>query len=1174
MTTQSTTFTTIFGTAADDVVTANGHTWTASSTTGLYTTGSDLGSEWASLHDDLMNGVSLNFIQRLEANAEAVFQNTALSSLTAGQKALDRMDVQRQLDAMEQAMVNAGISLTGPINEQQYLTIEQTLQSSPSLEELAMQGHGLNNSGDGRYSGYINDFQHSDSHTLYVGSGLDNNENALSSFMGDVILSDAPFPTVAQNGVLQQLDPNGNAAQTLADADGAWNYAGTSMVLTASSFATTAGTASSTPYAPPASDTSPAPKGEMYSLTGFLVPTTITVNGDTWKANSAGLYVTSTDLEAEWQSAYQTMQAGKGSTLSAAQFLEGNAEAVFLNTGLAKLGQYDATQIHYDRMDVQREIDAVVGALQAAGLDPNQPLTTTTWLELEHSLQDNPALEELAVQGHGLNSPPALKYNGYTNDFQNNVDQQTLYVGPGDDSGERAIADLFDDADMTHAPFPTIMQNGQVIQLNQNGDTESTVQVQVDQYNQLRFDEVLTAADFNVPGNPAGKQAPGTATTDFGGSVPTTITVNGDVWKIGSDGRYHTSTDLMTQWQKYYAEMLAGKGASLTPIERMEGNAEAVFENTGLSNLNVYGFADQQSFREDAQREFDAIGAAMTELGLGANELSAADYLAIGQAIQSNPAWEELAVQGHGLNSPPSVKYYGYTNDFQNNSDNSTYFVGGGADSGERAIQDFFDDVEMTHLLFPVVYENGALWQLNQNGDQEDTLATVVAETNESMFTRVFVASDFSTNASAVGAMDYVTYKTPLQTDPTPTAGTGQMLSLYGQPVATTLTVNGDTWVANANGLYQTSTDLTLQWYNSYQAALAGKTLTLTQKWEAQAEAVFLNTGMANLSEGQQAIDRMDVQREIDAVVAVVNQLGLGGAPLTDANYLAISRALQDNPALEQLAIEGFGLNNQSGGTEYAGYNNDFRWSVDNSTLYVGAGPDNGERTLGDFFGDEVITYLAFPVILQNGEVTQLDQNGNGQGTLNEAVEGINNTLFGAVFTAANFEIPGRHAADGDAGPDDDHRIWGRDAAGHVHHQWPYLGRRQHRDLPDDRQPRNRVAHLLPGDASWKGQSAHGHPAARRQHGGLPREFEHQLRVGRRCEGRAGSVRHPALYRRDGGRHADRRDDLRDQSERRFHRSLVHAALQHDSRRSAVGGTRASGPRRYFAVLSSVQWRL
>ena len=247
----------------------------------------------------------------------------------------------------------------------------------------------------------------------------------------------------------------------------------------------------------------------MRSLTGAVIPDTITVDGHTWVADSNGLYQTATDLAAEWQGYYQTMLAGNGASLTGTQFLEGNAEAVFENTGLEALGQIDAVQLNLDREDAQREIDAIAAAEAAAGINTAAPLTLAGYLALEHALQDNPALEELAVQGHGLNNPPDEKYDGYTNDFQNNVDQRTLYTGPGDDSGERALADLFDDAIMTHVPFPTVAQNGELTQLNQNGDAESTAQSAVDQFNQFRFGQVLTAADFNKPGDPVAARPAG-----------------------------------------------------------------------------------------------------------------------------------------------------------------------------------------------------------------------------------------------------------------------------------------------------------------------------------------------------------------------------------------------------------------------------------------------------------------------------------------------------------------------------------------------------------------------------------------------------------------------------------------------------------------------------------------
>ena len=565
---------------------------------------------------------------------------------------------------------------------------------------------------------------------------------------------------------------------------------------------------------------------------------------------------------------------------------------------------------------------------------------------------------------------------------------------------------------MTHIPFPTVAQNGELEQLNQNGAAESTLQSAVDGLNQLRFTQTLTARDFNIPGTaPTGTEPPpGTITTFFGATIANTMTAGAHVWTVGLDGTFHTATNLTTEWKTDYQIMLAGNGASLTAIQRLEGNAEAVFENTGLSNLAKFGIAKQQTFREDAQREFDAMSVAMQRLGLGAVPLNSLDYLNITSTIQSDAALQELAMQGHGLNSPSQPKYNGYTNDFQNNSDNATQYVGGGLDNGQKAITDFFDDVIMSHLPFPVVSQNGHLEQLNQNAASEDLLTAVVPATDDAMFRLVFVASDFSKDATSVGAVVYVSPTSA--TDPAaplPVAGAGQMLSLYGAVVPTTLVVNGDTWVADSAGRYETTTDLTLQWYNAYQTALSGGPLTLTQRWQAQAEAVFENTGLRKVSEGQQAIDRADVQREIDAVVATMTALGLGNAPLTVQNYLAIEHALQTNAALEELAVQGHGLNNPSvaGVTKYNGYTNDFQHNVDGTTLYVGGGADTGERAIADLFDDAIMTHLPFASVARNGELTQLNQNGNAESTVSAAVGLMNATLFGKILKSADFMTPG-----------------------------------------------------------------------------------------------------------------------------------------------------------------------
>lgn len=191
--------------------------------------------------------------------------------------------------------------------------------------------------------------------------------------------------------------------------------------------------------------------------------------------------------------------------------------------------------------------------------------------------------------------------------------------------------------------------------------------------------------------------------------------------------------------------MLAGHGASLTAIQRLESNAEAVFENTGLSKLAA---ATQVRDREDLQRQFDAEAAVMAinarTLGIStAASFTQQSYLAMEHTLQSNSALEELALQGHGLNHPSAAKYDGYTNDIQNAVDKGTTFIGGGLDNNQAAAANLLDDVILGHAPFPAVFINGKFQQLNQNGAAEDLVTKAVAGLNEAAFARTFKASDF-----------------------------------------------------------------------------------------------------------------------------------------------------------------------------------------------------------------------------------------------------------------------------------------------------------------------------------------------------------------------------------------------------------------------------------------------
>jgi hypothetical protein len=372
------------------------------------------------------------------------------------------------------------------------------------------------------------------------------------------------------------------------------------------------------------------------------------------------------------------------------------------------------------------------------------------------------------VQGHGLNQPPAARYAGYTNDFQHNVDHDTLYVGGGADNGQLAVADFFDDIGLSHSPFPAVMHAGGLVALNQNGGIESSLTAQVAELNTTMFYRVYVPSDFSV--NPNAKGAvtlvPGAAvasalpvaispaTSVIGASLPATISgITAHGWTADATGLYHTNANILAEWQSDYAAMRAGHGAALSAVQRLEGNAYAVFENTNAAHLSA---PRQAAFLQDAQRQFDAIDAAMKidtrTLGIDFSQpLTQQSVLSLEHTIQGNDALLELGMQGHGLNDAPAAKYAGFTESFQTSTDNTTYYVGGGLDSGETAIANFFDDIVLTHLDFPAVMHNGTLTQLNQNGNFEDPLASTIQSMNDVMYNHVLVGADFSTNANAQG---------------------------------------------------------------------------------------------------------------------------------------------------------------------------------------------------------------------------------------------------------------------------------------------------------------------------------------------------------------------------------------------------------------------------------------
>jgi hypothetical protein len=183
-----------------------------------------------------------------------------------------------------------------------------------------------------------------------------------------------------------------------------------------------------------------------------------------------------------------------------AERLDGQAQALFLYTGLGTLSTALQAQV---REDVQREIDAIGWGLaqdqEKYGIDPNAPLTAQTYLDLDTTIMGNAQIEELGVQGHGLNNPPLPRYDGYTEDAQHTADKTTLYLGYGADHNEKAVTDFMDDAIMTHLVFPVVMQQGKLVQLNQDGDREESLVKAVDAIDRTMYGKALVASNFSAP---------------------------------------------------------------------------------------------------------------------------------------------------------------------------------------------------------------------------------------------------------------------------------------------------------------------------------------------------------------------------------------------------------------------------------------------------------------------------------------------------------------------------------------------------------------------------------------------------------------------------------------------------------------------------------------------------
>lgn len=504
------------------------------------------------------------------------------------------------------------------------------------------------------------------------------------------------------------------------------------------------------------------------------------------------------------------------------------------------------------------------------------------------------------------------------------------------------------------------------------------------------------------------------AVTTWDGSViPGTITTTAHRWTADANGLFHTTADLATEWANDYSMMLAGHANVLTPLQRLEGNAEAVLENTKAIRLPT---ARLGALREDLQREYDAIDAAMridqAKYGIDpGREFNSYTYLKMEDTLQSSESLQELGYQGHGTNTPIAPRYSGFTTDFQNKIDNTTYYVGGGLDNGEKAIADFLDDVMLSHAPFATVMHNGTMEQLNQNGDVEDTITDVVAGANAVTYERMLVSSDFSTNKAATGADMKVL---GVQAAPDlPAAKPGQVTTLDGSVIAGTISgLTPHIWVADATGLFHTKSDLAAEWAKAYHLSLQGAALTELQHWEANAEAVLENTAATKLGAAKLEQLREDAQREFDAMAAAqaidARTLGISAtAPFDTHSLLMLERTIRFDEPLEELAIQGHGLNGAVS-ARYRGYTGDFQNRIDNTTLYTGPGDDRGEKAIADLFDDVILTHAAFPAVLHNGAIIQLNQNGNREAPIAVAVADTNEAFSTLSLNGTDFSHPAK----------------------------------------------------------------------------------------------------------------------------------------------------------------------
>jgi hypothetical protein len=468
------------------------------------------------------------------------------------------------------------------------------------------------------------------------------------------------------------------------------------------------------------------------------------------------------------------------------------------------------------------------------------------------------------------------------------------------------------------------------------------------------------------------------------------------------------------EWRTDYQTMLNGQGAQLTATQRLEGNMEAFLENSSV-NTAWDGGAKEEQIRVDLQRVIDAVAGAQqidqSQYGINPTaEFTEASYMQLSNTLHGDAQIEELALQGFGMADPASPQYAGAYEDLFSGADWSTYFVGGGADNGVLAVAHVMQDM-LGNLPFATTFANGAWTTTNYNGGLGETALTAAGLMNQAMYRQVFNGSDFGTSATTAGKVSLLANAPSATVTPISlvTATAGDEVTLSGAQISTTITVDGHTWTADANGLFHTA-NLAAEWRSDYQAMLTGASATLSaiQRDEGNAEAVLEAAGVTELSAATQQAIREDVQRQLDAEVGAMPSLATpGSAVLTQQSYLQLSRALQSNDALEELALQGHGVTAWTGesAADKIRYGGILGGAASLSQVkYIGGGLNNGAYALGTFLQQNIMGDFPFATTRQNGKLVQLDQSGQPVQSVSSEVTALDDAMWYRTYTASAFK--------------------------------------------------------------------------------------------------------------------------------------------------------------------------